>query len=174
MNHFYFKDNHLYVENFLVEDLAKEYGTPLYIYSKNQILKNYREINQPLVNSKLDFQKKAKYLYMLGRQDIKIIRLWLLVWYVRISSFKQIGSICISSVSLWIIFMKEKIKNLSIFICVNFFYSSLNSDIIELFILNIRTISLNVSKYNSPFSPISMVFLKIIPPKNAENNSLVR
>ncbi|HAX49254.1 MAG TPA: diaminopimelate decarboxylase, partial [Bacteroidetes bacterium] len=55
MNHFYFKDNQLYAENFLVDELAKEYGTPLYIYSKNQILKNYREINQPLVNSKLDF-----------------------------------------------------------------------------------------------------------------------
>lgn len=55
MNHFYIKDNKLYAENFLVEDLAKEFGTPLYIYSKNQILKNYREINQPLVNSKLDF-----------------------------------------------------------------------------------------------------------------------
>lgn len=55
MNHFYIKDNKLYAENFLVEDLAKEYGTPLYIYSKNQILRNYREINQPLVNSKLDF-----------------------------------------------------------------------------------------------------------------------
>jgi diaminopimelate decarboxylase len=55
MNHFYIKDNRLYAENFLVEDLAKEFGTPLYIYSKNQILKNYREINQPLVNSKLDF-----------------------------------------------------------------------------------------------------------------------
>ena len=55
MNHFYFKDNRLYAENFLVEDLAKEFGTPLYIYSKNQILRNYREINQPLVNSKLDF-----------------------------------------------------------------------------------------------------------------------
>ncbi|MGH2576086.1 MAG: diaminopimelate decarboxylase family protein, partial [Ignavibacteria bacterium] len=55
MNHFYIKDNKLYAENFLVEDLAKEFGTPLYIYSKNQILKNYREINQPLVNSKHDF-----------------------------------------------------------------------------------------------------------------------
>lgn len=55
MNHFYVKENKLYAENFLVEDLAKEYGTPLYIYSKNQILKNYREINQPLVSSKLDF-----------------------------------------------------------------------------------------------------------------------
>ena len=55
MNHFYVKDNRLYAENFLVEELAKEYGTPLYIYSKNQILRNYREINQPLVNSKLDF-----------------------------------------------------------------------------------------------------------------------
>jgi diaminopimelate decarboxylase len=55
MHHFYIKDNRLYAENFLVEDLAKEFGTPLYIYSKNQILKNYREINQPLVNSKLDF-----------------------------------------------------------------------------------------------------------------------
>jgi diaminopimelate decarboxylase len=55
MNHFYIKDNRLYAENFLVEDLAEKYGTPLYIYSKNQILRNYREINQPLVNSKLDF-----------------------------------------------------------------------------------------------------------------------
>lgn len=55
MNHFYIKDNRLYVEKFLVEELAKEFGTPLYIYSKNQILKNYREINQPLVNSKLDY-----------------------------------------------------------------------------------------------------------------------
>jgi diaminopimelate decarboxylase len=55
MNHFYIKDNRLYAENFLVEELAKQYGTPLYIYSKNQILRNYREINQPLVNSKLDF-----------------------------------------------------------------------------------------------------------------------
>lgn len=55
MNHFYIKENKLYAENFLVEDLAKEFGTPLYIYSKNQILGNYREINQPLVNSKLDF-----------------------------------------------------------------------------------------------------------------------
>ncbi len=55
MNHFYIKENKLYAENFLVEDLAKRYGTPLYIYSKNQILKNYREINLPLVSSKVDF-----------------------------------------------------------------------------------------------------------------------
>jgi diaminopimelate decarboxylase len=55
MNFFYLKDNRLYAENFLVEDLAREFGTPLYIYSKNQILRNYREINQPLVNSKLDY-----------------------------------------------------------------------------------------------------------------------
>lgn len=55
MNHFYIKDNRLFAENLLVEDLANEFGTPLYIYSKNQILRNYREINQPLVNSKLDF-----------------------------------------------------------------------------------------------------------------------
>lgn len=55
MNHFYIKENKLYAENFLVEDLAKRYGTPLYIYSKNQILRNYREINLPLVSSKVDF-----------------------------------------------------------------------------------------------------------------------
>jgi diaminopimelate decarboxylase len=55
MNHFYIKDNRLFAENLLVEDLSNEFGTPLYIYSKNQILRNYREINQPLVNSKLDF-----------------------------------------------------------------------------------------------------------------------
>jgi diaminopimelate decarboxylase len=55
MDHFYIKENKLYAENFPVEELAKEYGTPLYIYSKNQILSNYREINQPLVNSRLDY-----------------------------------------------------------------------------------------------------------------------
>lgn len=55
MNHFYIKDNKLYAENFLAEDLAKEFGTPLYIYSKNRMLRNYREINQPLVSSKLDY-----------------------------------------------------------------------------------------------------------------------
>jgi diaminopimelate decarboxylase len=55
MDHFYIKENKLYAENFLVEELAKEYGTPLYIYSKNQMLSNYREINQPLVNSRLDY-----------------------------------------------------------------------------------------------------------------------
>ena len=55
MDHFYIKENKLHAENFLVEELAKQYGTPLYIYSKNQILSNYREINQPLVNSRLDY-----------------------------------------------------------------------------------------------------------------------
>ncbi len=32
-----YKNNQLYVDDIKVEDLAKEFGTPLYIYSKNHL-----------------------------------------------------------------------------------------------------------------------------------------
>ena len=37
MNFFEFKDSQLYAEDVKVTDLAKEYGTPLYVYSKATI-----------------------------------------------------------------------------------------------------------------------------------------
>jgi diaminopimelate decarboxylase len=45
MTHFTYKENQLYCEEVLLRDLAEEYGTPLYIYSKSQILDNFNAIN---------------------------------------------------------------------------------------------------------------------------------
>ena len=39
-----YRENELYCEDVPVRELAEEYGTPLYIYSKNRILNNYRAI----------------------------------------------------------------------------------------------------------------------------------
>ncbi len=44
MNYFYYKDNKLYCEDIPVHELIEELGTPLYVYSKNQIIENFREI----------------------------------------------------------------------------------------------------------------------------------
>ena len=38
MDHFSYRDGHLYCEDLLVSDLAAKYGTPLYLYSQNAIL----------------------------------------------------------------------------------------------------------------------------------------
>jgi diaminopimelate decarboxylase len=40
-----YKDTVLYCEDISLKELAEEYGTPLYVYSKQQILHNYRTIN---------------------------------------------------------------------------------------------------------------------------------
>ena len=45
MRHFYYKDSQLYCEEVLLRDLADEYGTPLYVYSKSQILDNFNALN---------------------------------------------------------------------------------------------------------------------------------
>ncbi len=38
MDHFHYRDGHLYCEDLPVSDLAAQYGTPLYLYSQNAIL----------------------------------------------------------------------------------------------------------------------------------------
>ncbi|MBW7888089.1 MAG: diaminopimelate decarboxylase [Bacteroidetes bacterium] len=48
MKYFHYRENHLYCEETLVQELAEEFGTPIYIYSKNQLLENYRAINNAL------------------------------------------------------------------------------------------------------------------------------
>jgi diaminopimelate decarboxylase len=42
MNHITYKENILSCEDIPLKELAEEYGTPLYVYSKNQIIENYR------------------------------------------------------------------------------------------------------------------------------------
>jgi diaminopimelate decarboxylase len=48
MNYVAYKENILYCEDIPLSELAEEYGTPLYVYSKNQIVENYRLLNSAL------------------------------------------------------------------------------------------------------------------------------
>lgn len=41
MDYFEFKNNHLYAENVNLSDIAKKYGTPCYVYSKQTIERHY-------------------------------------------------------------------------------------------------------------------------------------
>jgi len=41
--HIKYKNNQLYVEDININELAKEFGTPLYIYSKNHFINQYQE-----------------------------------------------------------------------------------------------------------------------------------
>ena len=43
-----YKNNQLYVDDINVADIAKEFGTPLYIYSKNHFIKQYKEFENAL------------------------------------------------------------------------------------------------------------------------------
>ncbi len=45
-----YRDTTLYCEDVPVQELAEEYGTPLYVYSKQQLLHNYRTINAAFVD----------------------------------------------------------------------------------------------------------------------------
>lgn len=42
---FRYKNNHLVCESTNLAELAKEFGTPTYVYSKNGLLKNYRQVD---------------------------------------------------------------------------------------------------------------------------------
>lgn len=48
MNSFYYKSNQLFCENVSIEKLAKEFGTPLYIYSKKFFTDQYKKLNYAL------------------------------------------------------------------------------------------------------------------------------
>ncbi len=48
MKYFCYRDNQLFCEDVPVQELAEEYGTPLYVYSKNEILENYRAFDAAL------------------------------------------------------------------------------------------------------------------------------
>lgn len=42
MNQFRYRNNDLFCENMMIETLAKKHGTPLYLYSKNMIIENFK------------------------------------------------------------------------------------------------------------------------------------
>jgi diaminopimelate decarboxylase len=48
MNYIAYKENILHCEDIPLSELAEEYGTPLYVYSKNQIVEKYRLLNGAL------------------------------------------------------------------------------------------------------------------------------
>ena len=45
MNSFHYIDNQLHCEETPVQEIIEEFGTPLYLYSKNQLLENFRSID---------------------------------------------------------------------------------------------------------------------------------
>ena len=44
MHDFKYKKNKLYCENIKVEDLAKKFGTPLYVYSYHTLIDHYLKL----------------------------------------------------------------------------------------------------------------------------------
>ena len=50
MEHFRYQQNELFCEDVPLAELAGEFGTPLYVYSRNQIVQNFRTISAPLAS----------------------------------------------------------------------------------------------------------------------------
>jgi diaminopimelate decarboxylase len=45
MTHFHYKENQLFCEDVPVSEIVEEFGTPLYLYSKQQLIDNFRSID---------------------------------------------------------------------------------------------------------------------------------
>lgn len=61
--HIRYKNSQLYVEDINVNDLAKEFETPLYIYSKNHFINQYKEFENVFsgINAKIFYAMKANF-----------------------------------------------------------------------------------------------------------------
>ena len=61
--HIGYKNNQLYVEEINVNELAKEFETPLYIYSKNHFINQYKEFENAFknINHKIFYAMKANF-----------------------------------------------------------------------------------------------------------------
>ncbi|MBI3587404.1 MAG: diaminopimelate decarboxylase [Ignavibacteriales bacterium] len=51
MQHIRYQDNQLYCEDIPLHELVEEFDTPLYVYSKNQIVENFRALDTPLAGT---------------------------------------------------------------------------------------------------------------------------
>ncbi len=45
VTHFHYKENQFFCEGTSVQEIAEEFGTPLYLYSKQQLIENFRSID---------------------------------------------------------------------------------------------------------------------------------
>ncbi len=59
MLHFYYKGDELYCENVPVRKIAVEFGTPVYIYSKAEIVDNFKLLKSLLSDAKIFYALKA-------------------------------------------------------------------------------------------------------------------
>jgi diaminopimelate decarboxylase len=58
-----YKNNRLFVDDIKVEDLAKKFETPLYVYSKNHFIKQYKDFENAFknINHKIFYAMKANF-----------------------------------------------------------------------------------------------------------------
>lgn len=58
-----YKNNELFIEEVEVEKLSKEFGTPLYVYSKNHFIKQYNDFKNAFssINHKIFYAMKANF-----------------------------------------------------------------------------------------------------------------
>lgn len=61
--HIRYKNNQLFVEEIKVSELAKEFGTPIYIYSKNNFINQYKQFQNAFkdINHKIFYAMKANF-----------------------------------------------------------------------------------------------------------------
>ncbi|MDP2981517.1 MAG: diaminopimelate decarboxylase [Candidatus Omnitrophota bacterium] len=61
MHDFNYRHNNLYCESVSIEELARKYGTPLYVYSRNTLISHYRKIKEAFspINPLVCFSMKA-------------------------------------------------------------------------------------------------------------------
>jgi diaminopimelate decarboxylase len=61
--HIKYKNYQLFIEEINVNDLAKEFETPLYIYSKNHFIKQYQDFENAFkdINHKIFYAMKANF-----------------------------------------------------------------------------------------------------------------
>lgn len=58
-----YRSNQLFIEDVPVENLAKEFGTPLYVYSKNHFIKQFQDFEKAFsnINHKIFYAMKANF-----------------------------------------------------------------------------------------------------------------
>jgi len=69
-----YKNNQLFVDDIKVEELAKEFETPLYIYSKNHFIKQYQEFENAFknINYKIFYAMKANFNLSVINEFVKL------------------------------------------------------------------------------------------------------
>jgi diaminopimelate decarboxylase len=69
-----YKNNQLFIEDININDLAKEFETPLYIYSKNHLIKQYQDFENAFnsINHKIFYAMKANFNLSVINEFVKL------------------------------------------------------------------------------------------------------